>query len=141
MAGLFRISEAVSIAFHGMGLLAIRGARMSGHEISEAIGVSEAHLLKVFQRLVHAGLVHSTRGPGGGFEIADDPRTVTLFRVYEAIEGTTECGACLLGANECPFGRCIFGGETERMEREFLDYLHRVTLADLSAQDEEGTKR
>ena len=25
MAGLFRISEAVSIAFHGMGLLAVRG--------------------------------------------------------------------------------------------------------------------
>ena len=139
MAGLFRISEAVSIAFHGMGLLAVRGARMSGHEIASAIGVSEAHLLKVFQRLARAGLVHSTRGPGGGFEIAEDPRAVTLFRVYEAIEGTAECGACLLGATTCPFGRCIFGGETERMEKEFLDYLHRVTLADLSAKDEGGT--
>jgi Rrf2 family protein len=92
MAGLFRISEAASIAFHGMGLLAVRGARMSGHEIAHAVGVSEAHLLKVFQRLARAGLVHSTRGPGGGFEITEDPRAVTLFRVYEAIEGASECG-------------------------------------------------
>ena len=76
---------------------------------------------------------------GGGFEITEDPRAVTLFRVYEAIEGTAECGVCLLGTTTCPFGRCIFGGETERMEKEFLDYLHRVTLADLSAKDEGGT--
>ncbi len=55
MSGVVAVSEAVSLAFHGMGLLA-SGKRMSAKEMAEAVNVSEAHLAKVFQKLVKEGL-------------------------------------------------------------------------------------
>ena len=64
--GVVQISQAVSIALHGMGLLALRGRKMSIGELSEMMSASETHAAKVFQRLVKAGLVNSSRGPTGG---------------------------------------------------------------------------
>ena len=118
MNTIIAISEAASLAFHGMGLLAISGERMSAREIAERIGVSETHLAKVFQRLVRAGLVVSSRGPGGGFQLARSADSISLFQIYVEIEG------------ECPFASCLFGGELQKMTRAFIEYLKEKNLAD-----------
>jgi len=130
MSGVVAVSEAVSLAFHGMGLLA-SGRRMSAKEMAERVKVSEAHLAKVFQRLVKEGLVTSTRGPGGGFELAKDPAEVTLLHIYTVIEGLPRAEHCLLHSDTCPFGKCIFGSMLEKMTAEFVEYLKNTTLADL----------
>lgn len=130
MSEVVALSEAVSLALHGMGLLAA-GGRRNARELAEEIKVSEAHLAKVFQRLVKNGLVLSTRGPGGGFELAGEPEKVSLFDIYAVIEGTPSGKYCLLRKNECPFEECIFGSLLEKMTRDFTDYLKKTTLADL----------
>jgi len=114
MSGVVAVSEAVSLAFHGMGLL-VSGSRMSAKEMAEAVNVSEAHLAKVFQKLAKDGLVTSVRGPGGGFQLARVPRD----------------DYCLLHSERCPFGSCIFGSLLEKMTDEFVEYLKNTTLADL----------
>ena len=96
MKNIIQISEAASLALHGMGLLAYNGRRMSIHEISDIIGASEAHLSKVFQRLVREDMVRSVRGPGGGFELTRLPENITLLEIYSAIEGTPSTDTCLL---------------------------------------------
>ncbi len=101
MSGVVAVSEAVSLAFHGMGLLA-SGKRMSAQERAEAVNVSEAHLAKVFQTLVKEGLVTSVRGPGGGFQLARDPGEISLFHIYTAIEGVPKHDYCLLHSERCP---------------------------------------
>jgi Rrf2 family protein len=130
MSEVVAVSEAVSLAFHGMGLLA-SGERKSAKEMAEAVNVSEAHLAKVFQRLVREGLVSSTRGPKGGFELAKSPDEITLFNIYATIEGVPKGDYCLLHKEQCPFGRCIFGSMLGKMTREFIDYLKNTTLGDL----------
>ncbi len=130
MSEVVAVSEAVSLAFHGMGLLA-SGERKSAKEMAEAVNVSEAHLAKVFQRLVREGLVGSTRGPKGGFELAKQPEEITLFDIYVAIEGAPKGDYCLLHKERCPFGKCIFGSLLGKMTREFVDYLKSTTLGDL----------
>lgn len=119
------ISEAASLAFHGMGLLAISGKRMSTKEMAEAINVSEAHLAKVFQRLVRCGFVTSSRGPGGGFELARPAESISLLDIYEAIEGQTDGGYCLLHQKECPFRTCIFGRYVEKNDQGNSRFLER----------------
>ncbi len=130
MSGVVAVSEAVSLAFHGMGLLA-SGKRMSAKEMAEAVNVSEAHLAKVFQKLVKEGLVTSVRGPGGGFQLARDPGEISLFHIYTAIEGVPKHDYCLLHSERCPFGGCIFGSLLGKMTDEFVEYLKNTTLKDL----------
>ncbi|NLH94874.1 MAG: Rrf2 family transcriptional regulator, partial [Synergistaceae bacterium] len=81
MPEIIQVSEAVSLALHGLGLLVSRKGRISIREMATVMGVSEAHLAKVFQRLSKGGLVRSMRGPGGGFVLAKAPSEVTLYEV------------------------------------------------------------
>ena len=130
MSEIIALSDAVSLALHGMGLLAA-GGRRNARELAEEMKVSEAHLAKVFQRLGKNGLVHSTRGPGGGFELAKDPGEISLFHIYSVIEGVPSGQYCLLQKNQCPFEECIFGSTLEKLARDFTDYLKKTTLADM----------
>ena len=138
--GVVQISQAVSIALHGMGLLALRGRKMSIGELSEMMSASETHAAKVFQRLVKAGLVNSSRGPTGGVELALPASKITLFEIYEAIEGSPQSDYCLLQQDNCPFGSCIFGSMLKNINNEFVRYMSSMTLADLAGSEINETK-
>jgi Rrf2 family protein len=137
MKNIIQISEAASLALHGTGLLAYNGRRMSIHEISEIINASDAHLSKVFQRLVREGLVRSVRGPGGGFELTRPPENITLLEVYSAIEGIPSSDTCLLRSGTCPFKKCIFGDLIKDLTQRFLEHLESTTLGELVRQRKE----
>lgn len=142
MKNIIQISEASSLALHGMGLLAAARRRMSIHEIAVATGASEAHLSKVFQRLVKEGMARSIRGPGGGFDLAKAPESITLLDIYSAIEGMPSVDTCLLHSGSCPFRTCLFGGFIKDLTERFLGYLGDTTLADICCKDgtSPGTK-
>jgi Rrf2 family protein len=134
MSSLVKISEAASLALHtGVYLAAHPGRTVSVHEVAQVLGCSENHLSKVLQRLVRTGLVHSTRGPGGGFVMAKKPEEVSLLAVYEAIEGRLEDASCLLAHPVCG-GDCILGGLLAEVNTKARQYLTTKTLADFAAQ-------
>ncbi len=146
MANLLKISEAASLALHTMVYLAANGGRLATtHEIGELLGVSEAHLAKVLQRLAKVGLVDSTRGPRGGFCLARSGDDISLLEVYETIEGPLADSVCLLGTPICTGEKCILGGLLETVNRQVGEYLASTTLAELTdvyggAQDEKAQR-
>jgi Rrf2 family protein len=93
---------------------------------------SEAHLAKVLQRLAKAELVHSTRGPRGGFALARKAETVALLDICTAIDGPIGHDACLFGTPVCR-GECLFGHHLAEATRGLIDYLATTTVADLLA--------
>jgi len=132
MSGVFKISEAGTIALHAAVFLAAHPERVCrAHEMAETLRVSEAHLVKVLQRLTHAGLLAPTRGPKGGFTLAREAGTIALREVFEAIEGRLEPVQCLLRTQACDGKHCILGGMVERVNRETLDYLSTTHLSEL----------
>ncbi|NLI97010.1 MAG: Rrf2 family transcriptional regulator [Synergistaceae bacterium] len=131
MPEIVQVSEAVSLAFHGLGLLVSRKGRVSIREMAGIMGVSEAHLAKVFQRLSKGGLVRSLRGPGGGFVLAKDPTEISLYEVYTLIEGEPDVNICLLDCGKCPFQKCLFEGLLVRMKQEFIEFLKKKRLSQL----------
>ncbi|MBM3307776.1 MAG: Rrf2 family transcriptional regulator [Candidatus Eisenbacteria bacterium] len=142
MSGLARPSEAVTIAVHACGLLAgAGGAALTTHEMARAIGASEAHLSKVLQRLARAGIVTGRRGPGGGFVLADDPASVSLLQVYEAIEGSLPRSGCMLGLPICSGAACPLSALLSRVTADVADGLASVTLAGLGTSLAPGRTR
>jgi Rrf2 family transcriptional regulator, cysteine metabolism repressor len=56
-------------------------------EISRAQGIPRKYLPKILLQLKLAGLVQSSRGSGGGYQLALTPATISLAQVIDAIDG------------------------------------------------------
>lgn len=133
MGNLVRISEPASLSLHAAALLARRTEeRVSNQEIAKALRVSEHHLAKVMQQLVRVGIVRSTRGPHGGFELAQAPQEITLLQLFEAVEGPLGDAECLLSQQVCDGGDCLVGELIHSVHSHVREYLAETTLARLA---------
>ncbi len=131
MSSLLRVSEAASLALHAAALMAgSDGRRISAAAMAERLAASEAHLGKVLQRLVKAGLARSVRGPGGGYNLTRPPKKISLKEIYEAIEGPLNDSRCLLGVPVCGQKSCPLGDLLSRVNNEITGNLTKMTLAD-----------
>jgi Rrf2 family protein len=133
MSSFIKISEAASLAFHTAAYLARNPGRfVPGREIARALGASENHLSKVLQRLARSGIVHSTRGPNGGFRLRSPWEKMKLIEIYEAIEGPLAPGRCLLGLSVCKGSRCALGAVIHKTDEAVKRCLTGTTLAELA---------
>jgi Rrf2 family transcriptional regulator, nitric oxide-sensitive transcriptional repressor len=133
MSNVMKISEATSLALHTMVYLAGKPEKtVSVNEIAEILGISEAHLSKVLQRLSKAGLVESNRGPKGGFKLIKSPEEITLIKIYEVVEGPLQHSDCLYSTKICNNEECIFHGLLGTMGKMFRDYLTNTKLSEVA---------
>ena len=139
MSSVIKFSEAASLAMHTMVMLAKHPESvLSTHEIATRLGVSEAHLSKVLQRLTRAGLVKSVRGPKGGFVPARPTTDITLLEVYESIEGPLTAKTCLLGRRVCGEGLCILGDLLGTVTEQVRTHLNGTKLSDVAGDRRRG---
>jgi len=139
MSSALNISEAASLALHAVVFLASNSDQPeSTRDIASVLGVSEAHLSKVLQRLTRAGLVRSTRGPRGGFTLTRPSEEMTLLEVYEAMDGALTQSQCLLGKPICGEAGCILGGLTTSINQQVSDYLTQTKVFELTDRFKKG---
>ncbi len=130
MANIINFSDAASIGLHGMMLLAKSDKPMNAIQLSEKLGKSKHHIGKILQRLVKDGFLRSTRGPAGGFEIAVNPKEVTLYDVYSSIEGKSKLKLCPEDHHICPTNKCIRQNLIKRLSDEFISFMESEKLSD-----------
>ena len=65
--------------------LSDRGKPISIRELSSIEGISPEFLEQIFFRLRKSGIIKSTRGPGGGFQMEKDPSEVTVKDIFNAV--------------------------------------------------------
>jgi Rrf2 family protein len=56
-------------------------------DISRQYDIPLEYLLKILQQLVKANLLHSKRGPSGGFTLARPSEKINVLQIIEAVEG------------------------------------------------------
>ena len=101
-------------------------------EIAERYGISRNHLMKVVQQLANAGFVNSTRGSGGGLELAMPPEHITLGTVVWEMEPDFGVVECLRPHNRCAITpACSLPPILRRATDAFIGELEQHTLADL----------
>ena len=133
MKGILKLSEAASMGYHALAVLAGEPEKfLTAGEISRTICGSEAHLAKVMRRLVRAGLVFSTRGPGGGFRLAKPADEILLLEIYEAVEGKFETADCMMEEPCCKEKNCIMGSLVRSVNLEVYEFFRSRKLADFA---------
>src|SRR4030042_3599513 len=84
-----RVSRSTGYALLAVGYLAQHqdeGIILS-QDIAKKYNIPLEYLLKILQQLVRANILRSKRGPRGGFNLARNPKKITLLEVIEAVEG------------------------------------------------------
>lgn len=131
MSSVLKISEATALGIHACIIIAKSESRISASEIADMLKASEAHLAKVLQRLVRAGLIFSNRGPKGGFKLAKESADIHLLEIYEAVDGEMPLKNCLFEKPACGGVKCPLSGFLGKVNDEVRDYFAKTTLADL----------
>ncbi len=100
--------------------------------IAEQHGIPSRFLVQILLQLKGAGLVASTRGVAGGYQLAQDPSQITLGDVHRVIEGRASQLAGNAGT-ETRASRTLLAAwrRIAAVERQLLD---ATTFADLAAQ-------
>ena len=135
MPGLLNVPESMSIAIHTCLWLADTGdcPFRPSPGIAKNLGFSYNHFAKVVQRLVHAGLLETERGPKGGIRLARDPKSITLLDVYNAAGGEPlRPHRCLLDPKICAGRTCAFGRLNESENDRLHKTMKHTTLAGLA---------
>lgn len=102
--------------------------------ISARQGTSLSYLEQLFSALRRAGLVDSTRGPGGGYTLARRADQVSVAEIILAVENLKADDLQNLGAGQAAQVKSMTGDLWSTFNARVMDYLQSVTLQDLVAE-------
>jgi Rrf2 family protein len=107
--------------------------------IAEKHGIPARFLVQILLQLKGAGLVSSTRGASGGYQLIKPPEEVSLGAVMNVIDGP-EDGPASSAAPESLAARVLQDAwrEVLQVEREMLDSLSFADLLDRAKEPAEG---
>jgi Rrf2 family protein len=128
-------SSPTEYAIRGLSEMAIRGdgQRIMLDELVAGTNLPRDFMAKVFQRLVHAGLLRSSKGRGGGFSLAKPTHQITMMQIVEAIDGPQMMDRGVVGLEKCDHMACPQYDFYKPIRQRLKDYLNTTTLADLGA--------
>lgn len=113
-------------------LAANDGLVCSAAEVAAATGIGLPTVSKLLKSLGHAGLVVSTRGANGGYQLSRDPRKISAADVIDALEGPVSITECSSKNSRCEHeGICTVGGAWQRVNVAIRRALDDVSLNDL----------
>ncbi len=103
-------------------------------------GAPEAFMAKVLQQLVHAEILVSVKGPGGGFEMDPARRgALKLGDVVQAIDGDSLFSGCALGFPKCDARRpCPIHDQVMQVRERLQKVLASTRIDDLGSELDHG---
>jgi Rrf2 family protein len=106
------------------------------HEIAAAEGLSPDYAAKLLRALRRGGLVQSTRGASGGYQLSRAPERITVWDAIEVLGGALfpeRFCDCHPGRRDCCVRRsdCALRALWRVVDGAVHDVLSQITLADL----------
>lgn len=123
--GRYAVTAIVDLALHeGSGPVSLG-------DVAARQGISLAYLEQLFARLRRAGLVTSTRGPGGGYRLTHAASDVVVADIIDAVDETVEYTRCG-GERNCQQGKpCLTHELWAGLGDHVRSYLAAVPVASL----------
>lgn len=108
------------------------GRKVQVEEIAEKLAVPKHFLGKILQELVKNGLLKSTKGPYGGFELTPDTMEKSLLDIFKTTDDAEQLGHCELRFNKCDSEHpCPLHHNVLKIREDFVDLLSKTTVKDL----------
>ena len=132
-AGESVLTRTASYAIRAMVCLAeVQGeTRVTAAQVARRTGLPRNYLAKILRVLAHVGLLDSTRGPHGGYRLAQPADELSVANVLEPFERPRE-GGCMLSETDCPHrGQCRSRRRCLALTAAVVQYLRTTHVADL----------
>ena len=112
------------------------GAPVQLSRIAETQRVPPKYLELIMLDLKKAGLVKSSRGPKGGYQLARGPAQISVADVIQAIDGPVAVTACSTDeGQQCEqFSKCNVRDPLYRVRERILAALGECTIAELAGE-------
>jgi Rrf2 family iron-sulfur cluster assembly transcriptional regulator len=114
------------------------GELVSLGDIAERQSISLPYLEQLFMKLRRADLVHSVRGPGGGYRLAKIASDIRVVDVLAAVDETVDAmhkGAGVSGGASGSRAQSLTNRLWESLSANVYVFLHQTRLSDVVAND------
>jgi len=139
---MLTLTRKTDYALIALAFLAERGGRTaSARQIAADRGLPVPILMNILKDLHRCGILKSSRGTKGGYQLAIDPAEYSLNELIVALEGPVHLVAC--AAEPCEHespemtehcrvtGRCAVQAPLQALHHRLVRFLKDVKLADI----------
>ncbi len=132
MAGMLKVSRLTDYATAILLTLLRHDRVCSAEEVASQLGLEVPTCAKVLKLLTRAGLLVSTRGARGGYQLARTPEAISVYDVLHAIEGGTALTECAREDSRCEWQTdCGQRSAWQHINASIRDTLLNISLASL----------
>lgn len=104
----------------------------SAADVAQATGIAAPTVSKLLKLLAKAGLVTSTRGAQGGYQLSRDAREISAADIIDALEGPVHITECSADDSHCDLESvCNVGGAWQRINVAIRRALGDINLSEL----------
>lgn len=104
--------------------------------LAEQTRIAAPTVSKLLKQLQRAGLVTSTRGLHGGYQLARPAAQISAAAILDALEGPVALTDCSVGHGQCEIeATCRVGRVWQRLNLAIVRALYDVSLAQLAGLD------
>jgi Rrf2 family protein len=136
-----RMSRGVEWVLHCCALLAELppGESLSAAQLARFFDVPHAYLAKKLQALSTVGVLRTSSGPSGGYQLGRDANEIALLSIIDAVEGVGRCFICTELRQQGPSAvsthryttPCGIARSMWRAEDAWRSVLSKTTLKDI----------
>jgi Rrf2 family protein len=113
--------------------------RVSLKEIAKGTDSPEYFIAKIMQELSRKKLVHSIKGPNGGFFMDEHDLNTSLADIVLAIDGNAIYSDCMLGLKTCSeVNPCPVHHEYKTIKSRLINMLEKNTIGEFNSKLDSG---
>ncbi len=130
-------STATGYALRALAAMPEDGTYSLAKDLASHLELPGPYLAKILQSLAQEGILHSVRGPRGGFRLARPAHKITVGEVVAALEGVETMSGCVMGFARCdnPENPCPLHKAWHEVKAHMDASMTHVTIRDLQIMD------
>ncbi len=108
-------------------------------DISDRQKLNDSYLENILIDLKNNNIVVAIRGVNGGFKLKKPPKSITILKIVESLQGTLTPVDCLLEGADCNrMENCVTRPVWQKLKDAQDEVLSNITIQDLLDQEKEN---